>query len=258
MDVWQTVVLAIVEGVTEFLPVSSTGHLILASEVLGVMQTEFVKSFEIAIQLGAILAVVWLYRDKLIKDIKLMKILSVAFVPTGILGLMFYKIVKTYLLGNAGVVVGALLLGGLLMIGAEKFSIFNFQFSNKKIRDLSYGESVVIGLVQSVSMVPGVSRAMATILGGMGVGLSRAEATEFSFLLAIPTMAAATGLDLVKSGGSFTAGEWMTLGVGFAIAFGAALAAVKWLIGYVQKHNFTSFGVYRIVVAAWFALIFWR
>ena len=255
MNIWQVVVMAVVEGVTEFLPISSTGHLVLTGEVLRVAQTEFVKSFEVAIQLGAILAVVGLYWRRLVMDMKTMKRVMVAFVPTGVLGLIAYPYIRQYLLGNPTVTVVALVVGGGVMVFVERFKTYDSRF---KIGELSYGRAVVIGLVQSVSMIPGVSRAMATILGGMGVGLSRAQATEFSFLLAIPTMAAATGLDLIKSGSSFTGGEWGMLGVGFAVAFVTALAAVKWLIGYVQKHDFTAFGMYRIILGVLFGVVYLR
>jgi len=251
--------MSIVEGITEFLPISSTGHLILTAKLLSIPQTDFVKSFEIIIQLGAIAAVAarvivnsnsnsWKYHWKNI---------LIAFLPTGVLGLLLYKIVKTYLLGNTGVTIGALLVGGILIILLEKskFSIFNFQSSSKlSIDKLNTKQSLLIGLIQAVSMIPGVSRAMATIFGGMGVGLTRAEATEFSFLLAIPTMAAATGLDLLKSGWSFTGSEWGILMIGFFGAMITAWITVKWLVGYVQKHDFTAFGIYRIVLALVFIL----
>jgi len=245
-------ILAIVEGVTEFLPISSTGHLVLTSELLKITQTEFVKSFEIVIQLGAIMAVVWMYKDKLVKDMKLIKTLGAAFLPTGILGVVAYPYIKGYLLGNMWVTVAALVAGGVVMIGWEMRKADSGQLT---IQNLGWKRGVMIGLAQSVAMIPGVSRAMATILGGMGAGLSRREATEFSFLLAIPTMAAAAGLDLVKSGGAFSGREWIMLAVGFGMAFVTAWGAVKWLIGYVQKHDFKAFGVYRIAVGLVFALM---
>ena len=245
--------MAIVEGITEFLPISSTGHLILTAKLLAIAQTDFVKSFEIVIQLGAIAAVLVMYAGKVLAKMDLMKPVLIAFVPTGVLGLVFYKIVKTYLLGNSGVVVWTLLLGGIFMIWYER------RMRNKegklRIEDLDFKKSLQIGLVQAISMIPGVSRAMATIFGGMGAGLSRAEATQFSFLLAIPTMAAATGFDLVKSGWAFTPSEWWLLTIGFIGAFVSAFTVVKWLVGYVQKHDFTAFGVYRIVLALIFLFL---
>jgi undecaprenyl-diphosphatase len=247
----QAVIMAIVEGVTEFLPISSTGHLVLTAKLLSIPQTEFVKSFEIIIQLGAIFSVLLMYGKKISTDWQRMKRILIAFLPTGILGLLLYKIVKTYLLGNEMVTVLALLVGGITIILFENLKFKNFNLKSNQnllIYQLNTKQALIIGLVQAVSMIPGVSRALATIFGGMGVGLSRKEATEFSFLLAIPTMAAATGLDLVKSGWSFTANEWIILGVGFAGAFITAWLTVKWLIGYVQKHDFKLFGIYRVVL----------
>lgn len=245
--------MAVVEGVTEFLPISSTGHLILTAKLLAISQTDFVKSFEIAIQLGAIGAVMVNCKCDKAKTLNTL----IAFIPTGILGLMFYKLVKTYLLGNSGVVLWALLVGGVFIVVFE-FLIFNFQFlikSKLTIKQLTIKQSLAIGFIQSLSMIPGVSRAMMSIFGGMAVGLSRREATEFSFLLAIPTMAAATGWDLLKSGWNFSGTQWWLLVTGFIGAFISAFVVVKWLIGYVQKHDFTAFGVYRIILALLFLLM---
>jgi undecaprenyl-diphosphatase len=235
--------MAVVEGVTEFLPISSTGHLVLAANLMKIPQTEFVKSFEIIIQLGAIMAVAVTVIGNCNRE-KIKKAL-IAFIPTGVLGLIFYKIVKTYLLGNSTVTIGALFIGGVFMIIHE----LKVESGKLKIEDLNRKNLLFIGLIQSISMIPGVSRAMATIFGGMGVGLSRAQATEFSFLLAIPTMAAATGLDLAKSGWSFSANEWVILTAGFLGSMITAWITVKWLLGYVQKHDFRIFGWYRIGLA---------
>src|SRR3989344_6054294 len=255
MSIWQVVILAIVEGVSEFLPISSTGHLVLTSSLLHIQQTEFVKSFEIAIQLGAILSIVVLYRDKLLNDSEVLKRVMVAFIPTMVLGFLGYEVIKMYLLGNVGVTVGALLIGGVVMVLWDRIGN-QAKKTQLKIRDLSYKKAIIVGGVQAVSMIPGVSRAMATIFGGLGVGLSREAAVEMSFLLAVPTMAAATGLDLMKTGMEFSAQEWALMGMGFCVAFGVAMVAVKWLVAYVKNHNFAAFGVYRIMVAGVFGLIF--
>jgi undecaprenyl-diphosphatase len=252
MNGWQVMILGIVEGISEFLPISSTGHLILVSKLIGVIQTDFAKSFEIAIQLGAILAVVVLYWKRLLVNKEVFKRVVIAFIPTGILGFALYKMVKHYLLGNVNVTLVSLLLGGVLMIGWDRV----FKWERKlTIEKLSMSKLLLIGIIQAISIVPGVSRAMATILAGLGVGLMRSEAVEMSFLLAVPTMAAATGLDLLKSGASFTTSEWMSLMVGFGVAFGSALVTVKWLIGYVKKHNFENFGWYRVLLAVVFGLL---
>jgi undecaprenyl-diphosphatase len=248
----QVLVLALVEGVTEFLPISSTGHLILVSNLMGIMQSEFVKSFEIVIQLGAIMAVAGMYAKSVWGQWQLVKRIIIAFIPTGILGFFGYKLVKQYLIGDISLTLWALFIGGILMIVFERFR----KIRDLKITDLGWKQAVVIGLAQSVSMIPGVSRAMATIMGGMFMGLSRKEAVEMSFILAVPTMAAATGLDLVKSGWQYSTGEWGLIGLGLLGSFFSAWFTVKWLLGFVQKHDFKVFGYYRIALAAvWWAVL---
>ncbi len=251
MTYLQALILSLVEGITEFLPVSSTGHLILASHLLGLAQTEFLKSFEIIIQLGAILAVVVLYWRTLLSSRRLLLRVLIAFIPTGLIGFFAYPLVKGSLLGNLKVVIISLALGGILMLALEDF--FSQRKRQKKIKDLSLVQVFLIGVAQSLALVPGVSRAMVTIFAGLGTGLSRKSATEFSFLLAIPTMVGATGLDLVKVGFSFTRQEYLVLLVGFWGAFLAALLTVKALIGFVKKHSFRLFAFYRIILA----FVFW-
>ena len=254
MNVFQAVVLSLVEGITEFLPISSTGHLILASKLLNIPQTEFVKSFEIIIQFGAILAVVVLYFKTLIKKTEIIKRVLIAFFPTAVLGLIFYSFIKHYLIGNLFVVIASLFFGGILMLLFEK--VFKTKKGIKNIGNLSYKKSFVTGVIQSISMIPGVSRAAATIYGGLGVGLNRKSAVEFSFLLAVPTMFAATVLDLLKVGFTFSRGEYLILSIGFVGAFISAMITIKYLINYVKKHSFRIFAVYRIVLAAIFWFIF--
>lgn len=251
MTYLQAFILSLVEGITEFLPVSSTGHLILASHLLGLAQTEFLKSFEIIIQLGAILAVVVLYWRTLLSSRRLLLRVLIAFIPTGLIGFFAYPLVKGFLLGNLQIVIVSLALGGILMLALEDF--FSQRKRQKKIKDLSLVQVFLIGVAQSLALVPGVSRAMVTIFAGLGVGLNRKSATEFSFLLAIPTMMGATGLDLVKVGFSFTRQEYLVLLVGFWGAFLAALLTVKALIGFVKKHSFRLFAFYRIILA----FVFW-
>jgi undecaprenyl-diphosphatase len=249
MNLLQTIILSIVEGVTEFLPISSTGHLILTSSLLGIIQTEFVKSFEIIIQLGAILAVVVIYSKKLISNFKLWKNILIAFLPSAIFGLFFYKNIKLYLIGNSTVVIWSLLIGGIIMLLFEKY----FKPVHRPLFTIHY---LVIGLFQVLSMIPGVSRAFATIFGGMIVGLNRKEATEFSFFLAIPTMLAASALDLIKT----EVYEWSTinyklLAIGFVGSFMTAYIVVKWLIKYVQEHDFRIFGWYRVILTLIFIFL---
>ena len=253
MDLFQSLILSIIEGVTEFLPVSSTGHLVLASGLLKIPQTEFVKSFEIFIQLGAILAVVVLYFKKYIQNFKAWKNILIAFVPTAVIGFVLYKIVKKFLLGNSLVVVASLLVGGILLIWLEK--IHKEKDSDVgKIENLSSKQSFMIGLAQSISIIPGVSRAAATILGGMFLGLKKETAVEFSFLLAVPTILAATGLDLVKSDLNFSSQEIMALMVGFIGSFITALLVIKWFIKFIKTNNFFWFGIYRIILALIFLI----
>lgn len=257
MDIFQTIILSIVEGISEFLPISSTGHLVLTSSILQIQQTEFVKSFEIFIQLGAICAVIFLYRKTLLNNFKDWQRIIVAFIPTGILGFALYKLIKSYLLGNDLIIVCSLFLGGIVMILLEK--MYTEKSSHlDKIENMSYKQAFGIGLVQSLSMIPGVSRSAATIIGGMFLGLKRTTATEFSFLLAIPTMTAATGLDLLKSSHNFSANEYLMMGVGFIGSFITALFAVKFLINFVKKNTFVPFGIYRIVLAILFWILFLR
>ncbi len=253
MNYLQTIILSIVEGITEFLPISSTGHLILASKLLNIPQTEFVKSFEIVIQLGAILAVIIIYFDKLILSLNwsLYKNILIAFLPSTIVGLFAYKYIKMYLIGNSAIVIWSLLIGGIVMLLFEKF----FRPTNNK--QLTTKNYLTIGLFQILSMIPGVSRAFATIFGGMVVGMNRKEATEFSFFLAIPTMIGASALDLYKTDISvWTNSNLVTLLIGFVASFLTAYVVVKWLIKFVQNNNFVIFGWYRIVLATLLLLYF--
>lgn len=255
---FQAVVLGIVEGITEFLPVSSTGHLILAGQLFGFSGGNFEKSFDIIIQLGAILSVVVLYWRSLLVDRETQKKVAVAFLPTAIIGLAFYKVVKTYLLGNALVVVASLFVGGIFIILFEKWYTQRPKENTLgEISGMSYKQAVVLGVCQSVAIIPGVSRSAATILGGLALGLKRGAIVEFSFLLAVPTMLAATSLDLLKNYGEFSRDQFGILAVGFFVSFVVALASIKFLLGFVQKYSFTSFGIYRVVagLAFWFFVL---
>ncbi|MBP8591115.1 undecaprenyl-diphosphate phosphatase [Candidatus Shapirobacteria bacterium] len=251
MTYFQALVLGLIEGVSEFLPISSTGHLILVGHLLGLAQSEFLKSFEIIIQLGAILAVVVLYFRRFFSNRYLFLRVVTAFAPTAIIGFFAYPLVKGVFLGNLQIVIISLALGGILMLALEDF--FSQRKHQKKIKDLSLVQVFLIGMAQSFSLVPGVSRAMVTIFAGLGEGLSRESATEFSFLLAIPTMIAATGLDLVEMGFSFTNQEYLALLVGFLGAFLAAFLTVRALLGFVKSHSFRIFAFCRIILS----FVFW-
>lgn len=251
MNLFQALLLSVIEGVTEFLPISSTGHLLLATNFLWIEQTEFVKSFEVIIQLGAILAVVVLYWNKLIKNFGIWKKIIVGFIPAAVVGLVLYDFIKSVLFENLLITVSALLIGGIFLIFIEKF-LKEKNGAIDSIDKLTLKQSFLIGIAQAVSVVPGTSRAASTIIGGLLVGANRKTAVEFSFLLAIPTMMAATGLDLIKSDFNFSSNELMILAVGFIGSFITAMLVVKWFIKFVQTNNFFWFGVYRIILAILF------
>ncbi len=250
MTPFDALLLGIVEGATEFLPISSTGHLILASSLLGIPQTEFVKTFEIAIQSGAILSVVVLYWRSFL-DWSLVKKIATAFFPTALIGLSLYHVAKSYLIGNVWVVLFALFLGGIALIVLEYW--YRDREGTRDLSSLSYRDALLIGLAQAVAIIPGVSRSAATVLGGLARGISRTAIVEFSFLLAVPTMAAATGFDLLQTRFSLGGKEWLLLSIGFLVAFLVALAAIRWLLSYVRGHTFVSFGIYRIALSMLFA-----
>jgi len=254
MDFISALILGVVEGISEFLPISSTGHLILASQLLSLPQTNFLKSFEIIIQLGAILSVVVLYWKSFF-NLELLKRLFVAFLPTGVIGLALYSIIKTYLLGSQAVVLWALAIGGVLIIAFELMHKEKEGDEESAPETVSYKHSFLIGLFQAIAIIPGTSRSAATIIGGLLLGLKRKTIVEFSFLLAVPTMLAATGLDLIKNASSFSTDQIGVLSVGFVVSFVVALLSIKFLLRYVRNHSFIAFGVYRIVLAALFWLV---
>jgi undecaprenyl-diphosphatase len=247
MNFLQAIIMGIVEGITEFLPISSTAHLILTSRLLGLDQTEFLKSFEIIIQLGAILAVVFLYW-KAFLNAEVIKRLLVAFFPTAILGFIFYGVVKQFLMSSETLLLWSLLLGGIVLILFEWWHKEGDD-SIREIANIPYRKCFFIGIFQSVAMIPGVSRSAATILGGLFMGLGRKTIVEFSFLLAVPTMMGASGLDLAKSAGQFSSSQFNVLAVGFVTSFVMAILGIKFLLAYVQRRTFVAFGVYRIIIA---------
>jgi undecaprenyl-diphosphatase len=245
-------ILGVIEGLSEFLPISSTGHLILASNLLGISSDAFTKTFEIAIQLGAILSVIVLYGRSRFLNPEILKRLAVAFIPTGIIGFFFYKIVKQ-LLGSPLVVVIALFVGGAILILFERWHKEKEDVTHD-LASMPYGMAVKLGLFQAISIIPGISRSGATILGGLFLGMKRGAIVEFSFLLAVPTMIAATAYDLMKNAGSFRDAEWHLLAVGSVVSFAVAIGAIKFLLRFVKTNTFVSFGVYRMIVAALFFL----
>jgi len=253
MSVIQAVILGVVEGLTEFLPVSSTGHLILFSDLLGIAQTGFVKTFEISIQLGAILAVVAIYWRRFLLEPEVMKRIVAAFLPTAIVGFFLYPFIRRLFESEMTVVV-SLFLGGVAIVLFERWYGRRDEGGEDDLSKMTYGQAALVGLAQAVAVIPGVSRSGATILGGLSLGLSRTAITEFSFLLAAPTMAAATGYDLLKSAGSFSSNAVPALLVGLAVSFSVAFLAVSSFLRYVKTHTFTAFGWYRMVAALLFYL----
>lgn len=248
MTILHSIILAIVEGLTEFLPISSTGHLILAQHFLHIPETEFTKTFDVTIQFFAILAVVWQFRRQIILSTKYWKNTFLAFLPTALIGFILYRYIKSYLLGNVYITVYSLFLGGIALL------LFDYLYSHKKngntlkIVSLSPIRSFTIGLFQTLSVIPGVSRSAASIIGGLSTGLTREQAVEFSFYLAIPTMAAASGYDLLKSNLQFNSSELVILLIGCLLTFISATLAIKTFLNYVKKHNFFYFAVYRIIL----------
>jgi undecaprenyl-diphosphatase len=253
MNLIQSLVIAVIEGITEFLPISSTGHMILASAAMKIGENEFVKTFEIAIQLGAILAIVLMYIKRFFQSITIYLKLATAFIPTGIIGFLAYPYIKGYLF-NPLVVSSSLIIGGIILILIDK-RVVNQQSKTDVLENISYKNAFFIGLIQCFSMVPGVSRAAATILGGIFNGLDKKQATEFSFLLAVPTMFAATGYDLLKTPVIFSKDEFILLGIGLIVAFITAWVAVKLFLKLVQNYGFKYFGYYRIVIGIIFLLV---
>jgi undecaprenyl-diphosphatase len=248
----KAIVLGIVEGATEFLPISSTGHLIIVGDLIDFMNKEKRDVFEIVIQLGAILSVVWLYQHRfktVVRTItndhesqRFVLKLFIAFLPLAILGLLFHHRIKEVLFNPTSVAI-ALIVGGLVILFIEKLSLKS-RISN--IDSMNTTDAFKIGCAQALALIPGVSRAGATILGGMSFGLSRQAATEFSFFLAVPVMFAASGYDLLKNRHLLTLDDAGLFAIGFIAAFISALIAIKSFIRYVAAHNFSVFAWYRI------------
>jgi len=240
----EAIVIAIVEGITEFLPISSTGHMIIAEKLLGTEMNEFTKAFTVNIQFGAILSVIVLYWKRFLQSYNFYYKLFVAFIPAAVLGFLFSDQIDA-MLESVFVVALMLLLGGIFFLFVDK--LFNADAENK---EPSFKNVFIIGLFQCIAMIPGVSRSAATIIGGMQQKLNRTQAAEFSFFLAVPTMAAASAYKFLKDYKHFNADNIGVLLVGNVVAFIVALLAIKFFITYLQKHGFKVFGYYRIVVGA--------
>jgi len=256
MTFLQAVLIGILEGLTEFLPVSSTGHMILATALMGIQNTDFVKTFEIVIQLGAILAVVVLYFKRFTTGFRIYTKLFAAFLPTAIIGFFAYRYIKQYLFTPIVVTV-ALIVGGIVLILIDRWTETRTS-RYEGLADISIPDAIKIGFFQSLSMIPGTSRSAASIIGGIYAGFDRTLANEFSFLLAVPTMFAASALDLVRSRGNIHSAELPILATGFVVAFISALFAMKGFIAWIQKHGFKHFGYYRIALGILFLILCWK
>lgn len=254
MTFLEAVVLAIVEGLTEFLPVSSTGHMVLTSSVMGIASSEFVKMFTVAIQFGAILSVLVLYWKRFFQSISFYIKLGIAFIPAAVIGFLFNDYIDM-VLENPIVVAIALLLGGIVLLFVDKWFAANEQQGTTEVTPKN---AFMVGLFQVIAMIPGVSRSAATIIGGLSQKLTRTAAAEFSFFLAVPTMFAATAYKMLKyhKNVGFTSADFGVLALGNIVAFIVAIIAIKGFIGFLTKHGFKVFGWYRIVVGAAILLLY--
>jgi undecaprenyl-diphosphatase len=246
MNFFQAIIISIVEGLTEFLPVSSTGHMILAEGFLGVKSDAFVKAFTVIIQFGAILSVLVLYWKRFVQSVNFYVLLFVGFIPAAIIGYLAGDYIDK-LLENVWVVAIMLVLGGIFMLFVDKWFYHTEESEPKMTNKSAFG----IGLAQCVAMIPGVSRSMASIVGGMALGFSRKTAAEFSFFLAVPTMAAASGYELLKLMSNDASRQMLfdnmnILLVGIVVAFVVAMFAIKFFINFLTKYGFKAFGYYRI------------
>ena len=247
MNYFYAIILGIVEGLTEFLPISSTAHLIIAAKLLGLPQNEYWKFFEVFIQAGSILAVAAAF-FKYLKDKKLLTNIAFSFVPTAIVGLVLYKIIKNFFLGNMILLSGALIIFGLVFLVVE-WAIKNKKLKlYKKNKDIKPWEALVLGLWQALAFIPGVSRAGIVMIGGMTMGIERVEIALYSFMLAVPTIMAAAALDVVKTNRSVMMQSLSVSIVGFLAAFVSAYFVVRWFIGFLQRKDLTGFAWYRIVM----------
>lgn len=249
MSIIEAIILAIVEGITEFLPISSTGHMIIASSIMGINESEFVKMFTVNIQFGAILSVVVLYWKRFFKSLDFYYKLIIGVIPALVFGYFLSDKIDE-LLENVIVVAIMLLLGGIILLFVDKW------FNNQEEKEVSYKNAFIIGLFQCLAMIPGVSRSAASIIGGMTQKLTRKTAAEFSFFLAVPTMFAASAFKLLDNYKLINEDNILILLVGNAVAFIVALLAIKFFINFLSKYGFKVFGIYRIILGIIILLLF--
>jgi len=245
MDIFQAIIIGIVEGFTEFLPISSTGHMIVVSKFLGIEQSSLTKAYEVIIQFAAIIAVMLIYKEKIsLKKIDLWVKLFIAFLPLAIVGFIFKDTIKT--LFNVQTVAWMFIIGGVIFLIVEYFYKEKKE-TIKRVESVGYKEALWIGFSQIFALIPGTSRSGATIIGGILSGLDRKTSSDFSFLLAIPVMGAVSGYDLLKHYKEFADANFVAFGVGFIVAFIVAYITVKLFLVFIQKFSFVSFGIYRII-----------
>jgi len=245
LDIFQAIIIGIIEGFTEFLPISSTGHMIVASEYLGVSQDSLTKAYEVIIQFAAILAVMLVYREKLtVAKIELWQKLFVAFLPLAVIGYIFKEQIKA--LFSVDIVAIMFIVGGVIFLIVEKFYREEESHTNE-VENVSYRQALFVGLAQVFSLIPGTSRAGATIIGGLLLKMNRKTSAEFSFLLAIPVMGAVSGYDLLKHYNEFADANWSAFVAGFIAAFAVAYVTIKLFLVFLQRFTFVSFGIYRIL-----------
>jgi len=255
MTIFDSIILGVIEGFTEFLPISSTGHLIVASEFLGINQTNITKAYEVIIQFAAILAVVLNYRDKFtIKKIDLWTKVFLAFIPIGAVGFVFSSEIKE--LFSIQIVAMMFIIGGIIFLLVEKFFIPTEITIIEDIENITLKQSMIIGFAQIFALIPGTSRAGSTIIGALLVGLSRKASAEFSFLLAFPVMSAVTAYDLLKHYKDFSDANLITLAIGFVVSFFVAYLTIKLFLKFLEKFTFVAFGVYRIIFGVLLLIFF--
>ncbi len=253
MDVFQAAILGIIQGLTEFLPISSTGHLIIAGEWMGIEATDQSKAFTVIIQVAAILAIFSHYKEKFsFKHFKLWINIAIAFIPIGIMGFLFHEQIKAMF--TIATVAWLFIIGGVIFLGMERF-YDRTPNRTKSIDDISLLQSFWVGIAQMFALIPGTSRAGASIVGGILVGLDRKASAEFSFLLALPVLLTVAGFDLIKNYSEFAETSWTPLLVGFIMSYIAAYLTMKFFLKFLDRFTFNAFGIYRIVVGI--ALLVW-
>lgn len=255
MTFFHSIILGIIEGLTEFLPISSTFHLIFTSHLLHLPSDDFIKLFEVFIQSGAILSVVFIYLQKVLHDKSLSKNIILSFIPTAIIGFFLQKAIKNIFFESNTLMIGAFVTVGIIFLVVEKLIRDRKLIIEKTLSKITPSQALIVGVFQALAVVPGVSRSGAVMIGLLLLGFNRSEAAEYSFLLAVPTIFAASALDLVKTPREvLTTNHIDLLIVGFLVSFISAYLAIRWFIGYLKKHTLTPFAFYRFILAAFLIL----